>query len=273
MQKKPRALGAARGEVGEPRGVARATRRCDSATPSFIPPLNNKRRAARKPPSDCSVPSPALTISIAQCEAHRDQRDQRWPLSPERPPAAEASRPPPGHRECNVGAILAHSGWSRRVVKGSRHGGVRRKAGCSNDSRAGASDSARRPRREPARSHGYEASPPVEHVRDFRCEEAGLLSQEHPSATNEGAAVRPRRRVDGQIAPRPQGSAASRNPQPNPRQALHAYGPSIASEPLDAVIVFVKAEVFNKDQSPISLTLDHREPHFRDHARAQPQKI
>jgi len=65
---------------------------------------------------------------------------------------------------------------------------------------SGASDSARRPRREPARSHGYEASPPVEHVRDFRCEEAGLLSQEHPSATNEGAAVRPRRRVDGQIA-------------------------------------------------------------------------
>jgi hypothetical protein len=115
--KKPRALGAARGEVGEPRGVARATRRCDSATPSFIPPLNNKRRAARKPPSDCSVPSPALTISIAQCEAHRDQRDQRWPLSPKRPPAAEASRPPPGHRECNVGATLAHSAWSRRVVK------------------------------------------------------------------------------------------------------------------------------------------------------------
>ena len=29
-----------------------------------------------------------------------------------------------------------------------------------------------RKRREPARSHGYEASPPVEHVRDFRCEEA-----------------------------------------------------------------------------------------------------
>ena len=68
-------------------------------------------------------------------------------------------------------------------------------------------------------------------------------------------------------------SAASRNPRPNPRQALHAYGPSIASEPLDAVIVFVKAEVFNKDQSPISLTLDHREAHFRDHARAQLQKI
>src|ERR1700719_4498472 len=40
--KKPRALGAARGEVGGPRGVAIATRRCDSATPSFIPPLNNK---------------------------------------------------------------------------------------------------------------------------------------------------------------------------------------------------------------------------------------
>lgn len=31
--------------------------------------------------------SPALTISIAQCEAHRDQRDQRWPLSPKRRPA------------------------------------------------------------------------------------------------------------------------------------------------------------------------------------------
>jgi hypothetical protein len=39
------------------------------------------------------------------------------------------------------------------------------------------------------------------------------------------------------------------------------------------VIVFVKAEVFNKDQSPISLTLDRREPYFRDHAPAQPQKI
>jgi hypothetical protein len=35
--------------VGGPREVA--TQRCDSATPSFIPPLNNKRRAARKPPS------------------------------------------------------------------------------------------------------------------------------------------------------------------------------------------------------------------------------
>src|ERR1700723_3268042 len=58
--KKPRALGAARGEVGEPREVARATRRYDSATPSFIPPLNNKRRAARKPPSDCSVPQPGV---------------------------------------------------------------------------------------------------------------------------------------------------------------------------------------------------------------------
>ena len=64
-----------------------------------------------------ACPSPALTISIAQVEAHRDQRDQRWPLSPKRPPAAEASRPPPGHRECNVGATLAHSAWSRRVVK------------------------------------------------------------------------------------------------------------------------------------------------------------
>ena len=47
MQKKPRALGAARGEVGGPR--EEATQRCDSATPSFIPPLN--KRAARKPPS------------------------------------------------------------------------------------------------------------------------------------------------------------------------------------------------------------------------------
>jgi hypothetical protein len=56
MQKKPRALGAARGEVGGPRGVAIATQRCDSATPSFIPPLNNKRRAAPKPPSACSAP-------------------------------------------------------------------------------------------------------------------------------------------------------------------------------------------------------------------------
>ena len=56
MQKKPRALGAARGEVGGPRGVAIATRRCDSATPSFIPPLNNKRRTAREPPSACSAP-------------------------------------------------------------------------------------------------------------------------------------------------------------------------------------------------------------------------
>src|ERR1700720_144017 len=42
MQKKPRALGAARGEVGGPREVVIATQRCDSATPSFIPPLNNK---------------------------------------------------------------------------------------------------------------------------------------------------------------------------------------------------------------------------------------
>jgi hypothetical protein len=42
---------------------------------------------------------------------------KRWPLSPKRPPTAEASRPPPGHRECNVGATLAHSAWSRRVVK------------------------------------------------------------------------------------------------------------------------------------------------------------
>jgi hypothetical protein len=41
MQKKPRALGAARGEVGGLRGVAIATQRYDSATPSFIPPLNN----------------------------------------------------------------------------------------------------------------------------------------------------------------------------------------------------------------------------------------
>jgi hypothetical protein len=43
MQKKPRALGAAaRGEVGGPREIA--TQRCDSATPSFIPPLNAKGR-------------------------------------------------------------------------------------------------------------------------------------------------------------------------------------------------------------------------------------
>jgi hypothetical protein len=39
------------------------------------------------------------------------------------------------------------------------------------------------------------------------------------------------------------------------------------------VIGPVEAEVFKKDQSPVSLTLGHREPHFRDHAPAQPQKI
>ena len=146
-----------------------------------------------------ACPSPTLTISIAQCEAHRDQRDQRRPLSPKRPPAAEASRPPPGHRECNVGATLAHSGWSRLVVKGSRPAVSAERRVVQMIAERGVRFCAP-PRREPARSHGYEASPPVEHVRDFRCEEAGLLSQEHPSATNEGAAVRPRRRVDGQIA-------------------------------------------------------------------------
>jgi hypothetical protein len=51
MQKKPRALGAARGKVDGLRGVAIATRRCDSATPSSIPPLNNKeeRPGSRSP--------------------------------------------------------------------------------------------------------------------------------------------------------------------------------------------------------------------------------
>jgi hypothetical protein len=46
--KKPRALGAAaRGEVGGPR--EEATQRCDSATPSFIPPLNAKGRPESRP--------------------------------------------------------------------------------------------------------------------------------------------------------------------------------------------------------------------------------
>ena len=77
MQKKPRALGAARGEVGGPRGVAIATQRCDSATPSFIPPLNNKRRAARKPPSACSAP-----------------KQKRPPGPPRRPVVREVHRGP-----------------------------------------------------------------------------------------------------------------------------------------------------------------------------------
>jgi hypothetical protein len=34
------------------------------------------------------------------------------------------------------------------------------------------------------------------------------------------------------------------------------------------VVLCVKAEVFKKDQLPVSLALDHREPHFRDHAPA-----
>ena len=42
MQKKaPRIWGAARGEVGGPREIA--TQRCDSATPSFIPPLKGNK--------------------------------------------------------------------------------------------------------------------------------------------------------------------------------------------------------------------------------------
>jgi hypothetical protein len=44
MQKNPALWGAARGEVWwVSTGFARATRRCDSATPSFIPPLNTKK--------------------------------------------------------------------------------------------------------------------------------------------------------------------------------------------------------------------------------------
>src|ERR1700677_3634764 len=43
QKKAPRIGRAARGEVGGPREIA--TQRCDSATPSFIPPLNAKRAA------------------------------------------------------------------------------------------------------------------------------------------------------------------------------------------------------------------------------------
>jgi len=43
--------------------------------------------------SDCSVPQPG---------------------SPKRPPAAEASRPRPGHRECTVGATFSRSSLRRR---------------------------------------------------------------------------------------------------------------------------------------------------------------
>src|ERR1700722_11776917 len=78
--KKPRALGAARGEVGGPREVA--TQRCDSATPSFIPRLNNKRRAARKPPSACSAPkqkrAPGPPRRPVVWEFHRGPESQIW---------------------------------------------------------------------------------------------------------------------------------------------------------------------------------------------------
>ena len=80
MQKKPRALGAARGEVGGPRGVAIATQRCDSATPSFIPPLNNKRRAARLQPARAFW-APSRRSSHSTRRSHpRARKNASYPL-------------------------------------------------------------------------------------------------------------------------------------------------------------------------------------------------
>jgi hypothetical protein len=61
-KKAPRIGGAARGEVGGPREIA--TQRCDSATPSFIPPLNAKGRPE-------SRPSPLAGSTVLLCRSDR----------------------------------------------------------------------------------------------------------------------------------------------------------------------------------------------------------
>ena len=82
-----RALGATRGEVSGPR--EEATQRCDSATPSFIPPLN--KRAARKPPQETGPPSRHDGRSTEAGRSHL----QRTGVEGDAPSGFSSSRPAP----------------------------------------------------------------------------------------------------------------------------------------------------------------------------------